>query len=179
MKQRGFTLVELVITITIMLILLTLAAATFATTQANQRDSERVSEITTISNNLETFYKTGINTSTILGRYPSTALLANGATSIKALLPSIDLDSVTAPDATSVATSFIPATNAIQTTAGVLPQPKLSEYVYQPIQSRGAICTPQTTECLCTTEAQECRKYILYYRTENDNLVKKVVSKHQ
>jgi len=170
MKQRGFTLVELVITITIMVILLALATATLSSTQANQRDAERATEIGTIANNLETFYKTGVNTSTVLNRYPSTALLASGSTSIKALLPGIDLESVTAPDAVSVVASFIPATNNIQTVAGVLPKPTKSQYVYQPIQSDGT---------LCTTESQECRRYVLYYRTEIDDVVKKVVSKHQ
>lgn len=170
MKQHGFTLVELVITITIMVILLTLAVANLTATQANSRDSERVSDVGAIANNMETFYKTGINTSTVLGRYPSTALLATGSTSIKTFFPYIDLESVTAPDAVSVAASFVAATNTIQTVSGVLPQPTISQYVYQPIQTDGS---------LCTTESQECRKFIIYYRTEVDNTVKKTISKHQ
>lgn len=170
MKQRGFTLIELVITVTIMVILLVLAVANLTSTQASQRDAERATDASTISNNLETFYKTGINTSAVLNRYPSTALLTSGETSIKALLPDIDINSVIAPDATTAASSFIPATNAIGTVAGVLPKPTISQYVYQPIQTSGA---------LCTTEAQECRRYAIFYRTEIDNTVKKVTSKRQ
>jgi prepilin-type N-terminal cleavage/methylation domain-containing protein len=170
MKQHGFTLVEILITVAIMVILLTLTVANISSTQVSQRDSERAAEIGTIANNMETFYKTGVNTSTVLNRYPSTALLANGSTSIKAFFPYIDLETVTAPDAGSVAASFIPATNAVETVAGVMPQPSFSQYVYQPIQSNGA---------LCTTEAQECRRFALYYHTETDDIVKKVSSKHQ
>ena len=153
-----------------MAILLALAAVNLTSTQANQRDSERDSDTAAIANNLETFYKTGVDTSTVLGRYPSTALLATADTSVNAFFPKIDLESTIAPGATSVATSFVPATNAVDTVAGVLPQPTKSQYVYQPIQNDGS---------LCTTESQECRRYALFYRTEIDNIVKKVTSKHQ
>ncbi|MDB5162553.1 MAG: putative Type secretion system protein [Candidatus Saccharibacteria bacterium] len=170
MKQRGFTIVELLIIISIMIILLTLAFVNLNATQANNRDTERTSEIGVIANNLETFYKNGVNTTTVHGRYPSTELFASGETSIKTFFPTIDLSSVTAPDAASAAASFIPATNAAQTTTGVLPQPTKSQYVYQPIQTDGT---------LCTAETQECRKYVLYYRTEIDSTVRKVNSKIQ
>ena len=170
MKQRGFTLVELMITVTIMVILLTLAVVNLTSTQVSQRDSERSTEATTIANNLETYYKSGVNGSTVLGRYPSTAMLAGGGTAIKSFLPYIDLESVTAPDAASVAASFVPATNDIESPAGVQPQPTVTQYVYQPIQNDGS---------LCTTETQECRRFGIFYRTEGDDTVKKVMSKHQ
>ena len=170
MKQRGFTLVEILVTIAIMVILLTLAVVNISSTQVSQRDSERAAEVAAIANNLETFYKTGVNSSTVLGRYPSTALLANGATSIKAFFPYMDMETVTAPDAASVTASFIPATNDIESTAGVNPKPTVSQYVYQPIQNDGS---------LCTAETQDCRRFALFYRTEVGNTVVKVSSKHQ
>jgi len=170
MKQRGFTLVEVLVTVAIMVILLTLAVVNISSTQVSQRDSERAAEITAIANNLETFYKTGVNTSTVLGRYPSTALLASGATSIKAFFPYIDMETVTAPDAASVAASFIPATNSVESTSGVSPQPTVTQYVYQPIQTDGS---------LCTAETQDCRRFALFYRTEVGDTVIKVSSKHQ
>lgn len=170
MLKRGFTIVELAITITIMGILLTLAVVNVSSTQVNARDTERKSDVESIANYLEIFYKNGASGSTVLGRYPSTQLLSSGETSIKTFLPDIDLAAVTAPGATSVATSFIPATNNVQTETGVTPLPTLSQYVYQPIQSSGA---------LCTSESQECRKFALYYRSEVEGVVKKVISKNQ
>jgi len=170
MNQRGFTLVEILVTIAIMVILLTLAVVNISSTQVSQRDSERAAEVAAIANNLETFYKTGVNSSTTLGRYPSTALLANGATSIKAFFPYIDMETVTAPDAASVAASFRPATNDIESAAGVNPQPTVTQYVYQPIQNDGS---------LCTAETQDCRRFALFYRTEATDTVVKVASKHQ
>ena len=172
MKQRGFTLLELVITITIMAILLTLAVANINSNLRSQRDSERVSDIATIANNLETYYKTGINGggTLIVGRYPSTGLLVGGETVLRKNLPRMDIESAIAPGAANVVVSFILATNAVETATGVLPQPTKSEYIYQPIYLNGT---------LCTTGAQECRRFNLFYRTESDNTVKKMTSRHQ
>ncbi len=170
MKMRGFTVVELIITITVMGILLTLAVVNISSTQVNARDVERKSDVASIVNHLEIFYKNGISTSTSVGRYPSTLLLATGSTSITTFLPDIDLLTVTAPGAASVDTSFIPATNNVQTTTGVTPLPTISQYVYQPIQTDGS---------LCSTELQECRKFAIYYRLELDDTIIKVMSKNQ
>lgn len=170
MLKRGFTVVELVITITVMGILLTLAVINISSTQVDARDSERKSDVESIANHLEIFYKSGTTGSTVFGRYPSTQLLATGETSVKTFLPDIDLSNVTAPGATSVVSSFKAATNNTQTEVGVVPNPTISQYVYQPIQKDGV---------LCTLETQECRKYVLYYRSEVDNTVKKIMSKNQ
>ena len=170
MKQRGFTIVELVITISIMLILLALTITNLTSSQVNARDLERSTKVATIGNHMETFYKSGNNSSTTLGRYPSTALLASGETSLKTFFPYIDMKTATAPGATSVASSFLAATNNIETVGGVSPQPTKSQFIYQPIQTSGA---------LCTTESQECRRYNIYYLTEVGNAVVKVMSKHQ
>jgi len=170
MKWRGFTVVELVITITIMGILLTLAVVNLTSTQANGRDAERKGDIEAIQTNLEAFYRTGTDTSTSLGRYPSTIIAGASETTIRGILRDVDFKSLIAPNATSVTTSFIAATNTDQTTSGITPQPTVSQYVYQPLQNNGS---------LCVNETQECRKFNLYYRLETDNTVYKVTSKNQ
>ena len=170
MKMRGFTVVELVITITVMGILLALAVVNITSTQVNARDTERKVDVEATGNYLETFYKNGSTSSPTPGRYPSTQLVASGETSVKSFLPDIDIINVTAPGAASAAASFIAATNSTQTAAGVAPQPTTEQYVYQPIQSDGS---------LCTTELQECRKFNIYFRLEGDNAVQKVMSKNQ
>ena len=65
MRRRGFTIIELVITITIMAILLTLGVVSLSGTQKNARDSERKSDISTIALNLESYYLSGTDSSTI------------------------------------------------------------------------------------------------------------------
>lgn len=170
MMRRGFTIVELIITITIMGILLTLAVISLASTQTNARDAERKSDVETLALNLENFYNNGDASSTSVGKYPSTALVASGETSVRASLPDIDMKSVMAPGSTSVASTFVAATNNVQTTIGITPIPTTSQYVYQPIQADGT---------LCTTGAQECRKFNIFYRLEGDNTIYMVTSKHQ
>jgi len=66
--------------------------------------------------------------------------------------------------------SFVSAQNSTQTTAGVLPQPRIDQYVYQPLKSDGV---------LCSSGSAECRKYNLYYRLEENSEIKMVTSKNQ
>lgn len=179
MKRRGFTIVELIITITIMGILLTLAVVNVNVTQAKARDDERKGDIEAIASALESFYASGNSTSTNFGRYPSVGLTGSYAT-LKSNLPDIDMKSLTAPGIAvptnnTLPASFVVSTNSgtapsIQTTAGVSPQPTIAQYVYQPIRSDGGVC--QSTDI-------DCRKYNLFYRLENDNTIYRVTSKNQ
>lgn len=100
------------------------------------------------------------------GTYPSTSLTSSPL--IKVYLPDVDLTSFTAPSQTDPYDTFIPATNAIQTAAGVLPQPTIGQYVYQPIDSNGNVCT-----------TYDCRKFNIYYRLEKDSTIMRVTSKNQ
>lgn len=170
MTRRGFTIVELIITITIMGILLTLGVVSLNATQKNGRDAERKGDIEAIQTNLEAFYRTGNGISSNLGRYPSTAITSGSESTLKGILRDIDLKSLTAPGASGFATTFIAATNTSQTTAGVTPQPTISQYVYQPLRSDGT---------LCTDESQECRKFNLFFRLETESGVQMVTSKNQ
>ena len=169
-KFNGFTIIELTVTITIMGILLALTVVNLNSTQLNARDSKRKNDISTIQSNLEAYYRSGVQPSTEVYKYPSTELLASGETSLTTFLTSIDTSSAIAPGASSVAASFIVATNNNQTTGGVTPQPTSSQYVYQPLQANGS---------LCTSEAQKCRKFNLYYRLEADNTIYKATSSNQ
>lgn len=174
MTRRGFTIVELIITITIMGILMTLAVVSVSSTQLKSRDDKRKSDIESIANNLESFYVSGTDNSTSFARYPTTAIVGSAA-SITASLRDADMKSFLPPGTTNVAVTFLASTNtgsapAIQTTAGVTPQPTTSQYVYQPIKSDGSVCVAAEIDC---------RKFNLFYRLEADNVVYKVTSKNQ
>jgi prepilin-type N-terminal cleavage/methylation domain-containing protein len=174
MTRRGFTIVELIITITIMGILLTLAVVNVGTTQAKARDDARKSDIESIASNLESFYISGTDNSTTFARYPSLGLTGSAA-NITSNLRDADLNAFLPPGTTNVAQTFLPSTNAgtspsIQTTTGVTPQPTKDQYVYQPIKSDGSVC--QSGEI-------DCRKYNLFYRLESDNAVYRYTSKNQ
>lgn len=151
MYRRGFTIVELVIVITIMGILLVLGVVNLRSTQANARDDERKTDIESLALQLESFYTSGNDDSTTFGRYPSTGIIGMETT----ILRDIDPKTLRTPGASAV--SLVAATNATQTPTGVTPSATTSTYIYQPLQSNGA---------LCTSGAQECRKFNLFYRLE-------------
>ncbi len=168
MNRRGFTVVELLIVIALMGILLTLGVVNLRSTQVNARDTERKTDISSISLDLETFYKSGTDNTNTFGRYPSTAM--TGATTIQSYLRDADLKAFTPPGATDANSGFVVATNNTQTTSGVLPQPTTATYVYQPLQQDGT---------LCTSESQMCTKFNLYYKLETDGLIYMSTSKNQ
>lgn len=169
--RRGFTIVELLIVITVMGILLTLAVINVVDSQVSARDAERKDDMTALSTALESFYRSGSSTSPA-GRYPSTFITGNEA-NLKTTLPDLDVKSATAPNAANASVSLIAAQNTDQTPTGVFPQPSVSEYVYQPLTGGG------TMWGLCTSEAVECRKFNLFYRLEGDNTVYMVTSRNQ
>lgn len=177
MKRRGFTIIELIIVISIMTILLVLGVVNMSASQANGRDQERKIDIDTIALNLEGYYTNGTDGSSRVNTYPSIDLMSGAsATSTQmATLRDIDLKSLVAPGAPdSSTTSLVVATNNTQTTAGVLPQPADSksqnQYIYQPLKADGS---------LCSLSSQECRKFNLFYKTETDSTVQMVTSKRQ
>jgi prepilin-type N-terminal cleavage/methylation domain-containing protein len=166
--QRGFTLVELVIVITIMSIILVLGVVNLRSSQVTARDQERKTDVENIARGLEGFYSNGTNAPD----YPST-YIGNAATSdadVMSALQNIDLKSLQAPGVAAGTRSLKAATNATETTTGVAPPPTITEYVYQPLQ---------LDNTLCTLEAQECRRYNLFYRLEGDTTIYKVSSKNQ
>lgn len=100
------------------------------------------------------------------GVYPPTSLATPAL--LRLYFPDADIKAFTTPGKSDPYTTFIPATNTIQTAAGVLPQPTIDQYVYQPIDTNGDICTNT-----------DCRKYNIYYRLEADNAVYRATSKNQ
>ncbi len=173
MRSRGFTIVEIVITITIMSILMVLAVVGVSSTQSNARDEERVSDIEAIAQNLESFYVAGHDGLSIKGglTYPATVNMTSA--NILTTLRDIDPKALTSPNAaTSTTISVTNATNSTQTVTGVSPLPTTATYVYQPLRSDGALCTSPTT-------SGGCRKFNLYYRSEKTNAVQMITSRNQ
>lgn len=175
--RRGFTIVELVIVLTIMGILLAVAVVNINASQVNARDSERKSDIEAIGFALEAYYSNEDSASSGIydmsgDSYPATINLSTDA-HFKTAFPDIDPKSVRAPDVEVTSPrSLVPATNGTATTAGVLPQPTINSYVYQPLRKDGTLCTQ-------ITQKGDCRRFNLYYRLEGDNSVQMVTSRHQ
>ena len=168
MHARGFTIVELIITITIMGILLVLTVVNVSSTQVNARDTEREGDVKAIAANLESFYSTDNSLSANLGVYPSTSLPNGTVDYMQQMLRDVDIKSLRAPGVTDPKQTFIAATNNGQTVSSVAPQPTISQYVYQPLDANGALCA-----------SSNCRKFNIYYRLEKNNTVYMITSKNQ
>lgn len=171
MRRSGFTLIEVLVTITIMAILLIIAVFIIRGGEANARDNERKTDISSISQQLESYYTSGSNTATTIGQYPgldqvpgSSGVAATDENTTKATLRDLDWKTLRAPGVASTAPmSLIAASNnAAQT-------PSTNQYIYQPLTSAGA---------LCSTTSSGCRKFIIYYALESGG-VQTVTSRNQ
>lgn len=151
MKIRGgFTIVELIITITIMGILMTLAVANLRDSLAKGRDEERRTDVA----NIILFQESAYNRNS--GSYFPTTSIDPPATNLETYYQGIDRNNLRAPGVAAPNYSLVKATNTTQTAVGVLPQPTGTTYVYQPIKSDGTLCA--------TVGA--CRKFNIYYEEE-------------
>lgn len=155
MKIRGFTAVELLVTITIMAILLTLAVVNVRSTQVNARDSERSADVENIGLALEGFY--AMDHSSFTKVYPGT--LDFTSTYVMTYIKEhVHENSLRAPGVEpSDPISLIVATNNSTTPASVTPAPTTKTYVYQPLTSSGA---------LCSILDSPCRRFNIYYQLE-------------
>ena len=181
MKRGGFSIIEIVITITVLGILLSLGVVAMNSSQVAARDAERKADVEAIAMSFEGYYKNSMGsgesdtggTSPFFmsgGTYPGTGYMYNAG--LKIIAPEADPKIFNAPGSTNTL-SVVSATNAVQTTSGVLPQPTTSTYVYQAIDQNGTgICDDPVIDGLC-------RKFNIFYRLEKDNSVQMVTSRNQ
>lgn len=163
--RAGFTIVELLITLTIMVILITLATVNLMDSLTHGRDVERETDVQNIIVFQENMY---IRNS---GAYFPTPATRTG---VAGFYTNINMNNLRAPDFTgsSTDTSLVAATNTTQTTSGVRPIPTTATYVYQPLTSTGALCTS-------AAPPWQCRKFNIYYMKETDGSIVMLSSKNQ
>ena len=80
MKKNGFTLLEILVVISIIGILVALGTAAFTTAQKKGRDARRKADIKAMQNGFEQYYSR-------MGKYPTTLLEANDTTIFPAGVP--------------------------------------------------------------------------------------------
>jgi general secretion pathway protein G len=126
-KQKGFTIVELLIVIVVIGILATLVIVTFTGIQQKARDSKRETDIDALDSQVEAVYAS-------LGYYPSFADLTSStfrAANMKGLDPSALTD---------------PKGGAIQNAPATA-----TSYGYQPLNTAGTSCEAADTTCVSFT----------------------------
>lgn len=169
MKRSAFTIVEILIVLTVMGILLVIGFVSFDSVETSSRDKERTIDMETLAVHLEKFYTSGSDSTATIGQYPSVEASVGIIGNETTYLRDLDIKTVIAPAQTT--SSLVASTNNNQTKAGVLPQPTFHQYVYQPIATDGSLCDSETTK--------ECRKFNIFYRKESDNLIYKITSANQ
>ena len=104
-NTSGFTIVEILVVISIIGILATISYLSFDRYQADARDSERSAKTTVLAEAFEEYYD-------INGEYPSCAALTGTATSVTTtVLPTLDFTTLTAPNSASSETNSIKCTD--------------------------------------------------------------------
>lgn len=167
-RRRGFTLVELIITITVMVILMTLAVASIRSSQVQARDNERKSDVENIARQLDSLYTTGVNFTysgtpmSIKGAYPSVMHLGNAGVRAVVLVEipqatQIDPKKATPAESFFVATNNRTGLDASNAATAVAPFPgEDTPYVYQALKDDGTLCS----------NTEECTRFFLYYYQE-------------
>ena len=163
-RAAGFTIVELVVTLTIMAVLITLSTVQLRGILAEGRDEERRTDVMNIITFQDNAYiRNG-------GKYfPENA--TGAAALVEAYYGNIDRNNLRAPGVVAPNYSLVEATNTTQTAAGVTPQPTATTYVYQSLTSTGTECKSPTTTM--------CRKFNIYYLQESDGTVQMLTSKNR
>ncbi len=177
MKHGGFSIIEIVIVITVLGILLGLSVVSMSASQVNSRDAERKADVEAISIYLESYFSsksvTQGQTRYFNGKtYPDNVIIQSQSHMQQAFA---DVDSMIlrAPGVKEdQPISLIAATNATQTTVDVAPQPTTTQYVYQPLTRNKTLCTDFNSVGACV-------KFNIFYRLEKDNSIKMITSKNQ
>ena len=159
--KSGFTIIELLVVITIIGILSTVGIVSFANIQSSTRDSQRSSKITIIANALEKYYSQH-------GEYPSCAAMSQPAsTVVSTTLVGVDPSNLTTPSSTGGTNSF-----AALATCDPSVINNLSSDVF-------AYVGNNSTPCLTTSgQTAACLEYTLKYREESTGNTISIVSRH-
>lgn len=111
-RSQGFTIVELVIVITVIAILTAIVTLGFSLAQSKSRDSERVSSVKLIAESLEKYYDQN-------GEYPPcTAMTDTGSNVSNNTLSGIDKAALVAPQDTAGTTNSIKCTDMTSASQG-------------------------------------------------------------
>lgn len=152
-KQKGFTIVELLIVIVIIGILAMLVLNTFSGAQQKARDTERQTDANSVAKQLEAYYAEK-------GGYPTFAQFGTTPTTAAALLKGTSENAYQAPGASGATFSWQASTTTNKDNYG---------YVASTAPTGGAFAA-------CTTGTDTCQSFVITYWSEKDNTSKEIKS---
>ena len=190
-RRRGFTIVELLVVIVLIVILLGLSMVSITKNQANARDAERNADMTTIARSLETRYKEGNSYVSApayvsAGSYPGvyemqhifggsnntfTPTIVTGGY-VSDVLAGTTVSNFSPPDISGAFAGFnfscTSSCGVALSSAAMDSKVTKDTYYYQPIDASGNVCLQGG-----------CVRFQLFWRTEVDNQLHSIESKHQ
>lgn len=163
-KKLGFSLVEVVIVITIIGILAAIITVTFDNVRKASRTSERETDIEMISNALEKYYDEN-------GEYPAPAHLVNNNGNISGgyvtheVLPGLPAEALVAPLAPADTTNSLTL---------------LTDYSYESmdVDSYGYSISFSANPDYCLNDSMSCSNYVLLFKDEVSGVLKTKCSQH-
>lgn len=178
MAKRGFTIVELIITVVIITIIMLLAVASLRSSQVAARNDERDIKARTIANGLESYYRHGNRLNNLPpGSYPDTTTLTNAIANgtIHQLLTGVEASTLQfnwQDDGVNIK-SYSNQTNTHLNgnIADITDRATSSQRIlYEPLALR-TVNSPEDNDRWtgCVSTAQTCMRYNLYYITEGTN----------
>ena len=181
--RRGFTIVEIAIILALIGILLALAMAQLSNTQVQARDDTIKKDAEAIARGLENYYRTGNATYSIaIGKYPSTDEFRHASgenvTDVGAQLSGGYLDTwltgVRLPSTSKL--QLINTGGSPENATNISNSTPVGVITYEPLIYNAA---SGGSYAFCTTKAQTCDRFNLYYRTEADDVMHTIRSEHQ
>ena len=189
-NRAAFTIVELLITLVVMTVLMTMAVVSFKSVQVNARDSERESDVKSIARALEQRYKLGnsVATATVIskGAYPglTEALHMTGVDEtaqgfdpgqvsggyLKLGLPGTTDANFTNPAGQNAFVVFCSSCSVSEGNSTTLTTAfgGQDRYVYEPVKADNTTCS-----------GSGCTHFNLYWRKEADGSIQKGESIHE
>ncbi len=160
-KYSGFTIIELVIVITIMAILTSVVVISLRTSQENAKTKERQDDVDAIARAFETTYHE-INPD---GEQPSYPQL--NSYPYMGALTMMESGSKKSPT-DSASNSLVNATNASTSPPSPTPSASYDKYVYQPLTATGSLCQVGSGVCV---------RFNLYYYNGSTYSVKESLNR--
>jgi len=170
-REGGYTIIELIIVIGIIIIMAAIVVFAPQDFQEQADAQEQTDDIASIARRLETAYS-----AQDIGApsYPSTVELLADISGKTRTMSRTNAEIFSAPGVS--ASSVIAATNVDTYAPAGGTSPSKTQYVYQPINTAGTLCTASPS---ATTAANRCVKFNLYYRDMLKGEVIRVKSLHQ